>query len=102
MLLAAPVSYNSRSGTTPSSDVRGKRATPTLVQLTRRRAAHPDATRPLGEASLYGIGVVVVPTSFDVDVATVTLLAVGLIVVIAFGMGWIVRGRRWAGTIRDS
>jgi hypothetical protein len=38
--------------------------------------------------------VVVVPTSFDVDLGTVTLLAVGLIVVIAFGVGWIVRGRR--------
>jgi hypothetical protein len=38
--------------------------------------------------------VVVVPTSFDVDLDTVTLLAVGLIVVIAFGVGWIVRGRR--------
>jgi hypothetical protein len=37
---------------------------------------------------------IVVPTSFDVDLDTVTLLAVGLIVVIAFGVGWIVRGRR--------
>jgi hypothetical protein len=44
--------------------------------------------------SLYAIGLVVVPTSFDVDLDTVTLLAVGLIVVIAFGVGWIVRGRR--------
>jgi hypothetical protein len=38
--------------------------------------------------------VVVVPTSFDVDLDTVTLLAIGLIVVIAFSVGWIVRGRR--------
>jgi hypothetical protein len=37
---------------------------------------------------------IVVPTSFDVDLDTVTLLAVGLIVEIAFGVGWIVRGRR--------
>lgn len=43
---------------------------------------------------MYAIGVVVVPTSFDVDLDTVTLLAMGLIVVIAFGVGWIVRGRR--------
>jgi hypothetical protein len=47
-----------------------------------------------GRRSLYAIGLVVVPTSFDVDLDTVTLLAVGLIVVIAFGVGWIVRGRR--------
>ena len=47
-----------------------------------------------GRRSLYVIGLVVVPTSFDVDLDTVTLLAVGLIVVIAFGVGWIVRGRR--------
>ena len=40
------------------------------------------------------MGLVVVPTSFDVDLDTVTLLAVGLIVVIAFGVGWMVRGRR--------
>jgi hypothetical protein len=33
-------------------------------------------------------------TSFDVDLDAVTLLAVGLIVAIAFGVGWIVRGRR--------
>jgi hypothetical protein len=43
---------------------------------------------------LYAIGLVVVPTSFDIDLDTATLLAVGLIVVIAFGVGWIVRGRR--------
>ena len=30
----------------------------------------------------------------DVDLDPVTLLAMGLIVVIAFGVGWIVRGRR--------
>jgi len=38
--------------------------------------------------------VVVVPTSFDVELDTATLLAMGLIVVIAFGVGWIFRGRR--------
>jgi hypothetical protein len=43
---------------------------------------------------LHAIGVVVVPTSFDVDLDAVTLLAMGLIVVIAFGVGWIIRGRR--------
>jgi hypothetical protein len=37
---------------------------------------------------------VVVPASFDVDLDAVALLAMGLIVVIAFGVGWIVRGRR--------